>query len=109
VPFRHQYTNKESALHLVLTLSALYTIKVKKGDKYLGFTIEHDLTTRTITLTVPGYIDEVLKRFHRDDHCHANCPCAYIPPQYGQQVQTITFDHTTTLHSDEITEVDGIV
>jgi len=28
-------------------------------DKYLVFTIEHDRTARTITLSMPGFIDKV--------------------------------------------------
>ena len=58
--FGIKYTDKEIAQHLVHTLSALYPIKVYwTGDKYLGLTIEYGRTARTITLSMPGFIDKV--------------------------------------------------
>ena len=108
--FGIKYTDKESAQHLVHTLSALYPIKVNwKGDQYLGLTIEHDRTARTITLSMPGFIDKVLERFHRGDLRQAKSPCVYVPPQYGQRLQLTTIDHSPTLPPEEVTEVQGIV
>eukprot|EP01042_Synura_sphagnicola_P036488 gene36488-biopygen7256 len=60
-------------------------------------------------LSMPGFIDKVLERFYRGDLRQAKSPCVYVPPQYGQQLQTTTIDHTPTLPPAEITEVQGTV
>jgi hypothetical protein len=48
--------------HFLQTLTMLYQVKVNWcGTKYLGMTIDIDRDKRHVTLTMPGYIDKLLR------------------------------------------------
>jgi hypothetical protein len=51
--------------HLIRCLEELYTIRVDwAGTKFVGFTIAHDLAGRTITISMPGYMQRAVTRFN---------------------------------------------
>ncbi len=80
------------AEHLFAALRELYTITVDyTGSKYVGMTIEFDRSARTVSLSMPGYVEKALARFGVPPKKHAtDSPSLYIPPSYGARVQQMT-------------------
>ena len=66
--FGVKYKEKEHVEHLIKTLEELYILKVNwVGNSYVGFDIHHDKVNHTITLSMPRYIDDAIKRFRIED------------------------------------------
>ncbi len=86
------WTDKAAFQHLLTTLTLLYQIKVNyKGTKYLGMTIAIDQQARHVTLTMPGYINKLLRKAKPEGIKGANTPAVYNPPNYksaGAQLAT---------------------
>ena len=62
--FGVKYTNKEDAEHLAKTIGDRYPIKCNwEPDFYLGMTMDWDYKNRTVTLSMPGYVQEALLKF----------------------------------------------
>ncbi len=77
------WTNKNAFQHLLTTLTQLYQIKINyKGTKYLGMTIAIDRVARHVTLTMPGYIDKLLRKVKPDGIKGASTPAIYTAPNY---------------------------
>ena len=65
--FGVKYKKKEHVQHLIDTLEQLYAIKVNwAGNACVGFNIEHDKVEQTLTLSIPRYIEDAVKRFGVD-------------------------------------------
>jgi hypothetical protein len=63
--FGIKYTNAPGRDHLLATLEKLYKITVDPtGSQYLGMSIAHDKPAGTMSISMPGYVDKVLARFH---------------------------------------------
>jgi hypothetical protein len=63
--FGVKYHSEEDVSHLILCLEELYTIRVDwSGTKFVGFTILHDVIRRTITISMPGYMQRAVTRFN---------------------------------------------
>jgi hypothetical protein len=83
--------------HLLSTLTKLYKIKVNyKGNKYLGMTIQINRKARHVTLTMPGYVDKLLRRVKPEDIKGAHTPAIYIPPNYKTNVTQRANGHKPT-------------
>ena len=96
--FGIKYTTAAGANHLISTLKLLYEIKVDwTGQSYIGFTIRFDPATKSVALSMPGYIAKVLRRFNVSSSPTAASPAVYTPPHYGQPLQTPTTDTTALL------------
>ena len=79
-------THYASAKYLHRTLSMLYEMKLDwSASKHIGTTLNFDATHRTITLSMPGYIEKVLTRFVPDLSHTPDTPAFYVPPIYGVQ------------------------
>lgn len=77
--FGVKYTSQEDADHLIATLTELYTIKVDwTGHRFVGFNIAYDKPNRKITLSMPQYIPNALKRFGIPSR-GVNSPGPYTP------------------------------
>ena len=77
------WTNRTALNHLLTTLTQLYQIKVNyEGTKYLGMTIAIDRVARHVTLTMPGYIDKLLRKTKPEGIKGASTPATYTPPNY---------------------------
>ena len=108
--FLVKYPEKASADHLHRTLSMLYEMKVDwSASKYIGFTLHFDATRRTVTLSMPGYIEKVLTRFVPDLSHGAETPALYVPPIYGAKVQSPHTDTSPLLSPAEKTRIQAIV
>ena len=97
------WTRKEDFNHLLKTLTKLYKIKVNyKGNKYLGMTIGINRKERHVTLTMPGYVDKLLRRVKPEDIKGAHTPAIYIPPNYKTNVtQRATMDTSKLASASE--------
>jgi hypothetical protein len=94
--FGVKYTTRAGADHLIATLQLLYQIKTNwTGTSYIGFNIAFDITRKTVTLSMPGYIAKVLKRFNIPANASAASPAVYTPPSYGAPLQEPTVDILT--------------
>ncbi len=83
--FGVKYQHRADLDFLVTCLSNLYHCKVHPiAHKFLGFTIEHDRTSRTlISLSYPGCIDALLIRLRLNGVKGYTTPSIYTPPLYG--------------------------
>jgi hypothetical protein len=80
--------------HFLHTLTTLYQVKVDwQGKKYLGMLISIDRQKRHVTLSMPGYIDKLLRKVCPDGIKEYNTPAHYTPPNYGSPgTHTATVD-----------------
>ena len=63
--FLVKFQKDEDFKHLTDTLEKYYRITIDdRGKNYLGYTIQHDRVARTITLSMPGRVDQVIRK-HR--------------------------------------------
>jgi hypothetical protein len=78
------WTKQESIDHFIRTLSKLYQVKVNwLGTKYLGMDIDINRKKRYVTLSMPGYIDRLLKKVRPNEMKGASTPALYTPPNYA--------------------------
>ena len=81
-----------NAEHLAKKIGDRYPIKCNwDPDFYLGMTMEWDYKNRTVTLSMPGYVQEALLKFQHiygEMKCHS--PSPYTPSQYRIKMQLAT-------------------
>jgi hypothetical protein len=89
--FGIKYKKEEDRDHLFATLRKHYVITTDlEGSKYLGIDIFHDRTLRTITLSMPNYVQDALTRFKViKNKENTNSPLVYHPIKYGQQYELV--------------------
>jgi hypothetical protein len=92
--FAISYHEDASRDHLLQTLTdAGYKLDVDlEGKKYVGLTIDYDREAGTLDISMPGYVDKLLKRFQDRDIRPAESPIIYTPPVYGAKAQMIAAD-----------------
>ena len=57
------WKNKTSIDHFIATLRKLYTVKIDwEGSKYLGMDISINRPDRYVTISMPGYIEKLLRK-----------------------------------------------
>jgi hypothetical protein len=97
--FLVKFKKKEDAEHLITTLEKKYDVKVDwQATKFLGMTIVHDRVARTITLSMPGYVEAALKRFNVVASSKPTIsPAKYDPPNYGKPDLSIAIDSSPPL------------
>jgi hypothetical protein len=87
--FGVKYVGCDNAEFLISVLQSLYMITHDwTGSLYCAFTLEWDYESRTVHLSMPGYIEKALQHFQipmptRVQHS----PHAWIAPTYGQPTQ----------------------
>ena len=105
--FGIKYKSRQDAEHLISLLQSLYTITVDwEGTKYVGITTTYDRQHHTMTLSMPGYVSNALKRFgvtKRKEDTHS--ACLYTPPKYGlRTAQLAPLPDTSPLLSEGATK-----
>jgi hypothetical protein len=75
------WTDRECMDHFIHTLTELYQVKVKwLGSKYLGMDIIINRDKHHVTLSMPGYVDKLLRKVRPEGIKSANTPAHYTPP-----------------------------
>ena len=78
--FGVKYHDEQDVHHLISCLEQLYELRVDwEGTKFVGFTIAHDRTNKTLTLSMPDYITNALRRFNIDPNAAADTPYEHEP------------------------------
>jgi hypothetical protein len=73
------WKHKEDLDHFIQTLTKLYQVKVNmEGTKYLGMDIRINRKQQHVTLTMPGYIEKLLKRVRPKGINGAQTPAVYL-------------------------------
>jgi hypothetical protein len=106
------WSSQVALKHFLSTLRKLYTIKVDhKGSKYLGITIDIDRIQRHVTLSMPGYIEKLLKRVRPDGVKPASTPSIYSPPPNykSSRAQTATVDASPLASKEQQLELQIVV
>jgi hypothetical protein len=88
--FGVKYTDEADAKHLLSVLEQHYKCSVDwTGTRYCGLTVAWDYKARTCDISLPGYIERLLKRFAHiaPNNKRENSPHAWVAPSYGQKVQ----------------------
>ena len=111
--FGVSYNDPAGAEHLHQHLLQRYPHRINwQPKKYLGVTIVFDYAARTATLSMPGYMDRVILRFHRllsTGKAQAASPSVYIPPSYGKSTQYTHVDSTALLSPADKLEMQELV
>ena len=110
--FGVRYGTQDDADHLINTLRANdYELTIKPtGDTYLGMHI--DFTPTSVSISMPGYVDKMLKRFRPHyllpTHRPAQTPGRYTIPVYSK-VQYANIDDSPPLSPEQRTELQAII
>lgn len=94
--FGIKFRSPTDAQHLLGTLRKLYTITEDwSGTKYVGLTINHNRAQRTLSLSIPGYVQRACLRFGIDTPTTpVSTPMVYVSPKHGVPgPQPVTLDH----------------
>ncbi len=84
--FGIKYHHRSDFDFLVSTLSQLYYVKAHPvSSKFLGFTLAHNRSTRSLSLSYPGYISTLLTRLRPHGLSPAASPTLYTPTSYGSR------------------------
>jgi hypothetical protein len=96
--FLIKFKNRSDADHLLSALRELYTITSDFAltQKYVGITLCHNKATRTIDMSMPGYVKKAILRFKRTHLKGADSPIIYVPPKYGPFQQEVQAELTPT-------------
>lgn len=111
--FLVKYQNLADYQFLCTILQQAYTITFSPiATKYLGFTITRDRDKRTLSLTMPGYVQRALDRFQfvaptRKVHN----PSIYVTPTYGHNGPQlpVAVDDSPLLDKDGIKRLQEII
>ena len=106
------WKDKTSIDHFIDTLRKLYTVKIDwEGSKYLGMNISINRIQRHVTISMPGYIEKLLRKVRPNGIKGASTPGIYHPPNYkSPKSQTATVDATplaTKIQQHELQVVVG--
>ncbi len=78
--FGVKYYQRSDFDFLVSTLSLLYHVKAHPvSTKFLGFTINHNRSLKTLSLSYPGYVSTLLARLRPNGVRPASSPSLYTP------------------------------
>jgi hypothetical protein len=98
--FGVKYFGKEHADHLLHALKQHYEVtEYWEGKLYCGISLKWDYENRTVDLSMPGYIENVLHKFqHKPPDRPQHAPYPARKPHYGSKVQlTPNFVDSPTL------------
>jgi hypothetical protein len=109
--FGIKYKDRADAEHLLSVLQEEYRLTADwTGSKYLGMTIQHDVSSEKISISMPGYVQAALKRFKVASSGHlTHAPALYSPPVYGASVQYTPSTDTSTLTPAEVKFVQEVI
>ena len=97
--------------HLTTCLGELFHIKVYPTcTSFLGFTVDYNRSDRSISLSYPSYIPDLLTRLRPNGIKTQKSPCVYIPPVFGSHDPQVTHvDDSGPASAAEAAEIGIIV
>ena len=110
--FGVKYIGKEHVDHLIKCIKEKYELTEDwSGDLYCGIKLHWDYNTRTVDISMPGYIKKLLQKYkHKMPINPQHCPHSHAPKQYGDKVQApLPVDISPRLSNEEIKEIQQIV
>jgi hypothetical protein len=92
--FTVKYVGKQHAEHLCNALLQTYDLTTGwKATVYSGMTFKWDYDKRTCDISMPGYVSNVLSKFHNEAPKHPQYTLSrYVTPVYGAKTQYATKD-----------------
>jgi hypothetical protein len=89
--FGVKYVGREHAEHLMECIKKNYNISSNwNGSAYCGLTLYWDYKTRTVDLSMPGYIKAALHKYqHTAPVRPEHAPHTWNPPIYGAKTQYV--------------------
>jgi hypothetical protein len=87
--FGIKYVGQEHVMHLFSILKEHYELSEDwKGTKFIGLTLEWDYSGRKVHISIPGYINDALTRFHHERPKRRQyCPHQHIATNYRASSQ----------------------
>ena len=109
--FGIKYGHRDDAQHLIDTLAKLYTIKTDwTGRKYVGLTIDHNKGKRTLSLSMPGYVEAAIQRFGVTRSTRqVHSPSEYVSHKYGAHTQYTEHDESAPVTFERSKRIQQIV
>jgi hypothetical protein len=110
--FGVKYVGKENVDHLIWCIKQKYKlVKDWTSNLYCGIKLNWDYDTRTLVISMPGYIQKVLQKYkHHMPTKPQHSPYATAPKQYGAKAQSpLPVDISPKLSPDEIKEIQCIL
>lgn len=110
--FGVKYKNAEDAQLLIKALQEEYQITIDwSGKQYCGLTLIWDYANRTVNLSMPMYITDMLHKFQHPPPSRAqNSPSSFARPVFGATITPPILDDTSSLlDPDGIKRVQQIV
>ena len=100
--FGVKYINKDDAQHLIDSLATYYPITIDwTGDRYCGVYLKWDYTNRSVTLSIPDYVNAALHEFqHPQPKRPYHAPSHWTRPDYGAKQQMTTPDISEPMSTD---------
>jgi hypothetical protein len=87
--FGIKYVGKEHAQHLNNALKEHYILTCNwTGKQYIGITLDWDYNKRHVHLSMPNYVQKVLKQFQHKAGNLQHAPYQSAPIQYGAKNNT---------------------
>ena len=112
--FGVKYRDKADVEDLLRVLRLAYAVKEDwTGDAYIGLTIKHNFTARTISISMPGYVKAALSRFTTSaataSHTPTHCPLPFTPVTYNRAPQLAAVDTSPPLSTEAKRHLQSIV
>jgi hypothetical protein len=110
--FGVKYVNKSDVYHLVASIKSTYTLTEDwTGNLYCGSRLEWDYESRTVDISMPGYIEKKLQEYkHITSKTIQNCPYSPTHKQFGSEAQRpLPPNSTPRLNKKGIKRVQQIV
>ena len=86
--FRIKYENESDLNHLLNALKSRYTISIDRHAKnFVGMQLNWDYVNRTVDISMPNYIKDLLQNIKHKDTKIEHAPHKYNVPAYGAKVK----------------------
>ena len=89
--FAVKYVKKEDLNHLLRSLQSKYTITIdNNATQFCGIQLTWDYRKRKVTLSMPGYVDNLLHKLQHPKPTKPEYnPHTWKPPKYGETAQYV--------------------
>ena len=100
--FGIKYFNQKDLDHLLNALKQTYKVSIDlEGKNYLGYELFWNYAYGYVDLAMPKYIPKALRRFnHPQPKRPQYAPHKWTEPTYGQRVQYVQHDNSSSLKKD---------